>query len=200
MARNESTIVALVRDRPGVLNRISSMFRRRNFNIVSLAVGQSETEGMSRMAFVVNGDDATVEQVIKQLRKLIDVADVQPITERAMISRELALIRVDSNASNRGEIQQIVDIYRANIVDVAPDSLIVEVTGDEDTVQSLKGLLSTFGITEMIRTGRVAMVRGMARNQQQRSATGPCSPPAAGAVGKAYYHIRRHASNGNDVL
>ena len=173
MARNESTIVALVRDRPGVLNRISSMFRRRNFNIVSLAVGQSETEGMSRMAFVVNGDDATVEQVIKQLRKLIDVADVQPITERAMISRELALIRVDGNASNRGEIQQIVDIYRANIVDVAPDSLIVEVTGDEDTVQSLKGLLSTFGITEMIRTGRVAMVRGMARNHRQRSETGP---------------------------
>ena len=145
MARNESTIVALVRDRPGVLNRISSMFRRRNFNIVSLAVGQSETAGMSRMAFVVNGDDATVEQVIKQLRKLIDVAEVHPITERAMISRELALIRVNSDALNRGEIQQIVDIYRANIVDVAPDSLIVEVTGDEDTVQSLKDLLSTFG-------------------------------------------------------
>ena len=90
-----------------------------------------------------------------------------------MISRELALIRVNSNAANRGEIQQIVDIYRANIVDVAPDSLIVEVTGDEDTVQSLKDLLSTFGITEMIRTGRVAMVRGMARNHQEPQWPGP---------------------------
>lgn len=168
-AGNESTIIALVRDRPGVLNRISSMFRRRNFNIISLAVGQSETPGMSRMAFVVDGDDATVEQVNKQLRKLIDVASAHPIMEKAMISRELALIRVCGTAVNRAEITQIVDIYRAHIVDVAPDSLIVEVTGDEDKVQSLKNLLSTFGITEMIRTGRVAMVRGMAQDDADHS-------------------------------
>ncbi len=169
MPLNESTIVAMVRDRPGVLNRISSMFRRRNFNIVSLAVGQSEQPGMSRMAFVVNGDDATVEQVIKQLRKLIDVASVSLIQEDTMISRELALIRVNGTASTRGEISQIVDIYRAHIVDIAPDSLIVEVTGDEDKVQSLKNLLNTFGITEMIRTGRVAMVRGMAHVHSNNS-------------------------------
>ena len=173
MSANESTIVALVRDRPGVLNRISSMFRRRNFNIVSLAVGQSELPGMSRMAFVVSGDDATVEQVIKQLRKLIDVAAVSLIMEQTMVSRELALIRVSGNAANRAEITQIVDIYRANIVDLAPDSLIVEVTGDEDKVQSLKNLLSTFGITEMIRTGRVAMVRGMAQTASRNSGTKP---------------------------
>jgi acetolactate synthase-1/3 small subunit len=171
MAGHESTIVAMVRDRPGVLNRISSMFRRRNFNIVSLAVGQSEQPGMSRMAFVVNGDDATVDQVIKQLRKLIDVATASPINEETMISRELALIRVNANASNRAEITQIVEIYRAHIVDVAPDSLIVEVTGNEDKVQSLKNLLSTFGITEMIRTGRVAMVRGMAQAASRNGRT-----------------------------
>jgi len=158
---NTTTIVAMVRDRPGVLNRVSSMFRRRNFNIVSLAVGQSEAPGMSRMTFVVTGDDATVDQVIKQLRKLIDVASVSPLSEQHMVSRELALIRVHANSLTRAEVTQIVEIYRANIVDLAPDSLIVEVVGDEDKVQSLKNLLSTFGITEMIRTGRVAMLRGM---------------------------------------
>jgi acetolactate synthase-1/3 small subunit len=161
MVDENTTIVAMVRDRPGVLNRISSMFRRRSFNIVSLAVGQSEVEGMSRMTFVVSGDDATVDQVIKQLRKLIDVASVSQLEDESMVSRELALIRVDAHAANRAEITQIVEIFRANIVDVAPGSLIVEVTGDEDKVQSLRNLLSTFGITEMIRTGRVAMARGM---------------------------------------
>ena len=172
MAADGTTIVALVRDRPGVLNRVSSMFRRRNFNIVSLAVGQSEVIGMSRMTFVVNGDDPTVDQVIKQLRKLIDVAQVSPIVGETMVSRELALIRVSASTSTRAEITQIVEIYRANIIDVAPDSLIVEVTGDEDKVQSLKNLLSTFGITEMIRTGRVAMVRGMDRVARQNGARG----------------------------
>jgi len=167
MADEGTTIVALVRDRPGVLNRISSMFRRRNFNIVSLAVGRSEVPGMSRMTFVVSGDDPTIDQVIKQLRNLIDVASVSPIKDETMVSRELALIRVKANASSRAEITQIVDIYRASIVDVAPDSLIVEVTGDEDKVQSLRSLLSTFGIKEMIRTGRVAMVRGMSQDAQQ---------------------------------
>ena len=161
MVENTTTIVAMVRDRPGVLNRVSSMFRRRNFNIVSLAVGQSETAGMSRMTFVVSGDDSTVDQVIKQLRKLIDVTSAYPISDDHMVSRELALIRVEANSSNRAEVTQIVEIYRANIVDVAPDSLIIEVVGDENKVQSLKNLLTTFGITEMIRTGRVAMIRGM---------------------------------------
>ena len=119
------------------------------------------------MTFVVSGDDPTIDQVIKQLRNLIDVASVSPIKDETMVSRELALIRVKANASSRAEITQIVDIYRASIVDVAPDSLIVEVTGDEDKVQSLRSLLSTFGIKEMIRTGRVAMVRGMSQDAQQ---------------------------------
>ena len=155
------TIVALVRDRPGVLTRVASMFRRRGFNIASLAVGHSEVPGMSRMTFVVHGDDPTVNQVIEQLRKLIDVVEVIPLADEAMVSRELALIRVHATAATRSEIAQIVDIFRASIIDVASDSLIVEVTGDEDKVESLNNLLMTFGIKEIIRTGRVAMVRGM---------------------------------------
>lgn len=155
-----TTIVALVRDRPGVLNRISSMFRRRNYNIVSLAVGQSEVPNMSRMTFVVNGNPYTVDQMVKQLRKLVDVVTVTTVESEASVSRELALIRVTADASTRAEITQIVDIYRANIVDVSSDHLIIEVTGDENKVQSLKSLLSAFGIEEMIRTGRVAMARG----------------------------------------
>lgn len=160
MRSEPTTIVALVRDRPGVLNRVSSMFRRRNFNIVSLAVGESEIQGMSRMTFVVSGDDSTVEQVIKQLRKLVDVATVDPISDEAMVSRELALIRVNADTSNRAEIIEIVELYRANIIDVSSDSLIVEATGDENKVQALTSLLSNFGVTELIRTGRVAMARG----------------------------------------
>ena len=167
MAAEHKTIVSLVRDRPGVLTRIASMFRRRNFNIISLAVGQSETRGLSRMTFVVDGDDATIDQVIKQLRKLIDVVSVEPIGERTMVARELALIRVTATSATRSEITQIADIFRASVIDVAPDSLIIEVTGDEDKVQSLKSLLESFGVREMIRTGRVAMERGIALDSRR---------------------------------
>ena len=162
------TILALVRDRPGVLNRVSSMFRRRGFNITSLAVGNCEEPGMSRMTFVVEGDDSIVHQVVEQLRKLIDIAVVQPLDRKFMISRELALIRVKSDTSNRGEIREIAELYRANIIDVAHDSLIIEVTGDVSKVQSLNDLLSNFGVTELIRTGRVAMVRGMAQTSLRK--------------------------------
>jgi acetolactate synthase-1/3 small subunit len=171
MAAEYKTIVSLVRDRPGVLTRIASMFRRRNFNIVSLAVGQSETKGLSRMTFVVDGDDATIDQVIKQLRKLIDVVSVEPIGDRTMVARELALIRVTATSATRSEITQIAEIFRANVIDVAPDSLIIEVTGDEDKVQSLKSLLESFGVREMIRTGRVAMERGLALDSLRNGKT-----------------------------
>ncbi|MBM3925866.1 MAG: acetolactate synthase small subunit [SAR202 cluster bacterium] len=171
MAAEYKTIVSLVRDRPGVLTRIASMFRRRNFNIISLAVGQSETKGLSRMTFVVDGDDATIDQVIKQLRKLIDVVSVEPIGDRTMVARELALIRVTATSATRSEITQIAEIFRANVIDVAPDSLIIEVTGDEDKVQSLKSLLESFGVREMIRTGRVAMERGLALDSRRNGKT-----------------------------
>lgn len=164
--RERHTIVALVQDRPGVLHRISNMVRRRNFNIASLAVGNCERPGMSRMTFVVEGDQATVEQVTKQLRKIIDVVKVSHLESSHIVARELALIRVRATPYNRSEILQLVDIFRANIIDVAPDSLIVEVTGDEDKIDSLVRLLRPFGIRELMRSGRLAMLRGMVEREE----------------------------------
>ena len=162
MNPTKHTLVALVADRPGVLNRVASLFRRRGFNIDSIAVGHTEQEGVSRMTIVVNGDTATVEQVRKQLDKVIEVIKVSDITKEGMVDRELALIKVKTTPATRSEIMQIVDIFRANIVDVAADSLIVEVTGDEDKIDSLSNLLRDFGIKEIARTGRLAMTRGVA--------------------------------------
>ena len=147
------TITALVEDRAGVLNRISSMFRRRGYNISSLAVGKSEAEGLSRMTFVVDGDTKTVEMVVKNLHKLVEVIKVSDISEENAVSRELALIRVKCDVTSRSEIMQIVDIFRAKIVDVSQDTLIVEVTGNEDKVNSLVDLLDTFGVFEVMRNG-----------------------------------------------
>lgn len=155
------TISALVQDKPGVLNRVSSMFRRRGFNISSLAVGQSEEPDLSRMTFVVEGDDMVVEQVTKHLHKLIDVIKVSDISDQNIISRELALIRVKANVQTRSEIMQIVSIFRANIVDVATDSIIVEVSGNEEKVNSLHELLKSFGVVEVMRTGTIALNRGV---------------------------------------
>jgi acetolactate synthase-1/3 small subunit len=160
LANTRHTLVALVEDKPGVLNRIASLFRRRAFNIQSLAVGCSEHPGLSRMTIVTDGNAAQVEQVRKQLDKLINVVRVNDITEEDMVTRELALIKVKATASTRSEIMQIVDIFRANIVDVGPNSLTVEVTGDEDKVNSLLGLLRGFGLKELSRTGRIALTRG----------------------------------------
>ena len=158
----DHTITALVEDKPGVLTRVAGMFRRRGFNISSLAVGHSELPNLSRMTFVVHGDDGVLEQVMKQLYKLIDVVRVSDISKESMVSRELALIKVKASAANRSEIIQIVDIFRANIVDVAADTMIIEATGDEEKIDSLVRLLKGFGIREMMRTGRVAMERGPA--------------------------------------
>jgi acetolactate synthase-1/3 small subunit len=162
MESNKSILVALVADRPGVLNRVASLFRRRGFNIESIAVGHTEQEGVSRMTIVVNGAPATVEQVRKQLDKVIDVIKLSDITEADMVDRELALIKVRATSETRSEIIQIVDIFRANIIDVAPESLIIEVTGDADKIDSLFNLLRGFGIKEMARTGRIALTRGTA--------------------------------------
>ncbi len=154
------TLVSLVQDEPGVLTRIAGLFRRRGFNIESLSVGHCEQPGLSRMTIVVKGGDAEVEQVTKQLDKLINVVAVTDITRRDMVARELALIKVSAESDDRSEIMQMVDIYRAKIVDVASDSLTVEVTGGEDKIDSLLTLLRPFGITEMARTGRTALTRG----------------------------------------
>ena len=154
------TLVALVEDRPGVLTRIASMFRRRGFNIASLAVGRSERPGLSRMTFVVSGDEDTVYQVTKQLDKLIDVILVSNISDEATVARELALVKVKTDPATRSEIIQIVQLFRANIVDVGAESMVIEITGEEDKINALNDLLAPFGILEMLRTGRVAMVRG----------------------------------------
>ena len=154
------TIVALVEDRPGVLTRVASMFRRRGFNIASLTVGKSELRGLSRMTFVVDGDEDTVSQVTRQLDKLIDVIRVSDISREEIVARELSLVKVKTTPATRGEIIQIVNLFRANIVDVGARSMVIEITGEEDKVNALYNLLQPFGILEMLRTGRVAMVRG----------------------------------------
>ena len=156
------TIAALVEDKPGVLTRVASLFRRRGFNIASLAVGKSELPGLSRMTFVVDGDQYTVDQATKQLDKLIDIVRVSDITNEDLVARELALIKVKSTPETRGEIIEIVQLFRANIVDVGSQTLVVEITGEEDKINALINLLEPFGIAEMMRTGRVAMVRGQA--------------------------------------
>ena len=160
MNSTKHTLVALVNDKPGVLNRVASLFRRRGFNIESIAVGHTEQEGVSRMTIVVSGDPATVEQARKQLDKVIDVIKLSDITDEGTVDRELALIKVKATPQTRSEIMQTVDIFRANIVDVAPNSLIVEITGDEDKLESFFNLLRPFGIKEIARTGRLAMTRG----------------------------------------
>jgi len=154
------TLVALVEDKPGVLNQMASLFRRRGFNIESIAVGHSEVPHLSRMTIVVNGAAAMVEQVRKQLDKLIDVVKVSDITGDDIVARELALIKVKTTSSTRSEIIEIADIFRANIIDVASDSLTIEITGDEDKIDSLLSLLRGFCIREIARTGCIAMTRG----------------------------------------
>ena len=170
----QHTVVALVYDKPGVLNRVVSMVRRRAFNISSLAVGHSETPGLSRMTFVIEGDDKVQEQVTKQLRKLVDVVKVSDLKGANAVYRELSLVRVNATAVTRSEIIQIVEIFRANIVDVGHDSLIIEVTGDEDKLESFVTLLKPFGVLEIMRSGRLAMVRGVS---PEPNANGPSENP-----------------------
>ena len=170
MATTKHTLVALVEDKPGVLNRVASLFRRRGFNIDSITVGPSETTNVSRMTIVVDGTTLSVEQVRKQLDKLIETVKVSDITGESIVERELALIKVKASPANRSEIIQMVDIFRANIVDVSAESLTIEVTGDEDKMDSLLNLLKPFGIKEACRTGRIAMTRGSASESARRQA------------------------------
>lgn len=153
------TIVALMEDRPGVLNRVANLFRRRGFNIDSLAVGHSETPGISRMTVVVAGDDRTLEQVAKQLHKLVNVTKVFDL-DGGSVSRELALVKVHATPANRSEVIGLANIFRSNIVDVSPESLIIEITGTEDKVDSLLELLRPYGVQELTRTGILALARG----------------------------------------
>ena len=162
MASTKHTLVALVEDKPGVLTQVASLFRRRGFNIESIAVGRTELPKISRMTIVVDAATTAVDQVAKQLYKVVEVVKVSDITHDNIVARELALIKVKATPTTRSEIIQIIDIFRADIVDVAADSLVVQVTGDEDKIDSLYNLLRGFGIKELARTGRIAMTRGTA--------------------------------------
>lgn len=157
------TFIALVENKPGVLNRVASLFRRRNFNIESLAVGRTENPGVSRMTVVVDCPNGEVDahKLEANLYKLVNVIDVQDVTHQPSVTRDLALIKVRAGPERRGEVNELADIFRARIVDVAADSVIVEITGTEDKIEGMVELLRPIGIVEMVRTGQVAMTRGV---------------------------------------
>jgi len=164
------TIIAWLEDKPSVLNRVTGLFSRRNFNIESLNVGHSETPGISRMTFVARGSERDLQQVTTQLDKLINVVNIANVTQEPAVVREMALIKVTTTSETRGEVMQLVDIYRASVVDVDMTSLIIQIVAPEGRIDSLISLLENFGIEEMVRTGRVAMVRGSAPQGHTHSA------------------------------
>jgi acetolactate synthase-1/3 small subunit len=172
------TLVAKVADQPGVLNRVASLFRRRAFNIDSLTVGHTETPEFSRMTIVVDTARVPAPIVEANLRKLIPVAEVTDVTHMPTVDRDLALLRVRCAPAERAELANLVEIFRGRIVDVAARSAIVEVTGDEEKVNGLVDLLRPRGIVEMVRTGKVAMVRGSA-GETPAGSQGQSATPAA---------------------
>ena len=154
------TISVLVENKPGVLARVANMFASRGFNIESLAVGETEDATVSRMTIVSSGDDREIEQITKQLNRLVDVIKVNDLTSEKFVERELALIRVSADGETRSRLIELVDVFRAKIVDVAPKALTVEMTGDTGKIEAFLELVRTFGIREMVRTGKVALPRG----------------------------------------
>jgi acetolactate synthase-1/3 small subunit len=157
----KQTLIAQVEDKPGVLNRVASLFRRRNFNIESLTVGHSEIPGVSRMTIVTDEEEMLRRNVVRRnLLKLINVIDVQDVTDTPSIIRETALIKISADASQRGQVMDVAEMYRARIVDVATKTLVVEVTGESSKLEALLGVLEPFGVLEVMRTGQIAMTRG----------------------------------------
>lgn len=154
------TLAVTVENKPGVLTRVATLFRRRGYNIDSLTVGTTENPNISRMTIVVEGDDAVIEQVTKQLYKLVDVIKIIDLTEERAVDRELVLIKVKADNTVRAEIVQIVEIFRARIVDIGRSTLVIEATGDSVKIDAIEESLSPFGIMELVRTGRVSMLRG----------------------------------------
>jgi acetolactate synthase-1/3 small subunit len=153
-------LVVIVNNQPGVLNRVASLVRARNFNIESLAVGHTERPDVSRMTITLRGDDFAVEQMEKQLYRLIDVLKVQDLPQSNVLEHELALIKIRATNHNRAEILKIVELYKGRVLDVSPESLVIEHSGTEQEVDAVVALLSGFGIKELVRTGVVAMGRG----------------------------------------
>ena len=160
MMKTKHTIAVIVNDQPGVLQRVSGLFGRRGFNIESITVGASEEAGLSRMVIVTTGDEHTLEQMEKQLYKLIDVIKVINLSSQSMVGRELALIKVKAEPKERPEILGVVETFRASIVDIGPVTLIVQVVGDSSKIEAMIELLKPYGIREISRTGVTAMMRG----------------------------------------
>lgn len=157
---HKHTLSVTVENRPGVLARIANLFSRRGYNIESLTVGTTETPGISRMTIIVEGDDAVIEQVTKQFHKLVDVVKIVDLTDSRAVERELVLIKVRADKNTRGEIVQLADIFRARIVDIGRGTLVIEATGDESKIDAIEDAMRPFGIVEMVRTGKLAMMRG----------------------------------------
>jgi len=153
-------LTILVEDRPGVLTRVSGLFSRRGYNIQNIAVGRTIEPGISRMTVSVEADPLTVEQVVKQLNKLVNVLKVSDLTEEASIGRELMLVKIKADPVKRSDIQQMVSTFRGKIIDVSPDSMIVEVTGDDEKLQAFTLMMQEFGIKEIVSTGQISLLRG----------------------------------------
>ena len=156
------TLIVIVLNKPGVLNRVSSLMRARNFNIDSLAVSRTDQEGLSRMTLSLHGDDVAVEQAIKQLYRLIDVLKVQDVTNEPTVEHELALVKIRASDANRAEVLKLLELSRGRVVDLGPDSVIVEVSGPEQEIDDFVALVRGYGIKELVRTGAVVMGRGSA--------------------------------------
>ena len=149
----------LVEDKPGLLTRVAGLFARRGYNIHSLAVGTTEVEGLSRITLVIDVADSPLEQVTKQLEKLVDVIDVQDFRDEEYVDRELVLLRVGATSKTRAEVMQICDIFRAKIIDVQAEKLAIEVTGTENKINKFLSLMESFGISDLTRTGKIALAR-----------------------------------------
>ncbi|WP_157871470.1 acetolactate synthase small subunit [Pseudodesulfovibrio piezophilus] len=158
---NKHTLSVVVENEPGVLSRVAGLFSGRGFNIYSLNVAPTLEKGVSLMTIVAEGDDGIIEQIVKQLRKLVPTIKVKDLTELQSVEREMVLLKVNAEDSKRAEILRIVDIFRCKVVDVSPDEVTIEVTGDQGKISALVNLLSRFGIKEIARTGNVAMQRSM---------------------------------------
>jgi acetolactate synthase-1/3 small subunit len=155
-------IAALVENKPGVLHSVSNMFRRRDFNIESITVGPTEQKGISRMTITVSGDDKTLDQIVKQMKKLIDVIKVASLEPENIVTRELALIKVNAtDAKTRSDIINCAEVFRGHIIDVSPDTLAIEITGTPDKIEAFLNLMKTYGIVELARTGLTALSRGI---------------------------------------
>jgi acetolactate synthase-1/3 small subunit len=167
--RTVQTLIAYVEDRPGTLNRIVSLFRRRGFNIESLTVGRTEREGVSRITVVVRADDETARRLEANLYKLVNVLSVEDVTHAPSVTREMAFIKVRATQDRRAELLQLVQTFRARVVDLGPESVIVETTGTQEKLDGLVEVLRPFGIVELVRTGAVAMLRGPGNGAQDEA-------------------------------